>query len=324
MSHFFKNIFSIDNNYSDERTKIVLFGISFKLVKKQYAQLRKQNTFYYYKKNNIDITTLPPATGQIRNIQLANLALLKELDFVCKQCGLNYWLDAGTLIGSIRHKGFIPWDDDIDVGMLREDYNKIIAAFNKYSRNPDIYADFYRDPIHPSMYFIKVQHKKCKHLFVDIFPFDVYGKALSTDMQLKKTIEIKKIRKTLESNIEKISNVELKEKIDYLMKTQILMQDRPEILEESDCVWGIDFKHGWNNWFTNYNVIFPLKTIEFEGQHFSCLNDPNAFLTRVYGDYMAYPKKLRLGHNSYKTFTEEENKIVQDLIKGQGLQCETI
>ena len=143
---------------------LCIFNLRIKLAKREFVKKKKQNPYYYYKKNNVDITTLPPAVGQIRDIQLGNLALLKEFAYVCERAGLKYWLDAGTLIGAIRHKGFIPWDDDIDVGMIREDYNKIIDAFNKYSSNKDIYADYYRDTARPSMYFIKVQHKKCKYL----------------------------------------------------------------------------------------------------------------------------------------------------------------
>ena len=65
-----------------------LLGLKIKFPKSEYSKKKKESPYYYYKKNNIDITTLPPATGQLRDIQLANLALLKELDYVCKQNGL--------------------------------------------------------------------------------------------------------------------------------------------------------------------------------------------------------------------------------------------
>ena len=143
----------------------------------------------YYKKNNIDITTLLPAEGQIRDVQLATLSLLKDFDTICKQNDIRYWLDGGTLLGAIRHKGFVPWDDDIDTAMLREDYEQIIEAFEKYSRNPDIFVGHRYCPNKYNNYHLKVQHRKCPYIFVDIFPWDTYGKRLSIADQLEKTIE---------------------------------------------------------------------------------------------------------------------------------------
>ena len=310
----FKKIFSIDD-YSDERYMLTILGIKLRLQKNEFKKLRKQNPFYYYKKNNIDITTIPPAEGQIREVQLANLALLREMDYVCKENGLKYWIDAGTLIGALRHKGFIPWDDDIDTAMMREDYDKIIEAFDKSSRNPDIYADYFRDELSQGQYFIKVQHRKCPHVFVDIFPFDVYGPSMSVKEQLQRTKKVKNIIKYIKHSTNNLTtNEELKAKIDTLMSEKVLVNQIPEDIETSDLIWGINFHHRWNNWFTNYNVIFPLRTIMFEGYEFSCMNNPDVFLTRVYGNYMAYPKKITLGHNAYKKFSEEDKVILKELI----------
>lgn len=61
----------------------------------------------------------------IREIQLVNLQSLKKLDEICKKHGIKYWAAYGTLIGTIRHQGFIPWDDDLDIAMLHEDFDKL-------------------------------------------------------------------------------------------------------------------------------------------------------------------------------------------------------
>ena len=74
---------------------------------------------------------------------------------------------------------------------------------------------------------------------------------------------------------------------------------------ESNLVWGIEYNHKWNNWFTNHDVIFPLKSIVFEGKEYMSMNNPDAFLSRVYGNYMDYPDKITCGHSLYKCDDEE-------------------
>jgi len=312
---FLEKIFSI-KDYGETHKIMRLFGLKIKFPKSKYAKKKKESLYYYYKKNNIDIRTLPPATGQLRDIQLANLVLLKELDYVCKQNGLQYWLDGGTQIGVVRHKGFVPWDDDIDVGMLREDYERIIDAFNKFSRNPDIYADYFRGEKNHGQCIIKVLHKKCSHIFVDIFPFDFYGEKHSVDEQLKKTKEIKELRKAIENSCtQKTTKKEVIAKIKQIMAEKILINPIPEDKNESELVWGLEFNHTWKNWFTYYDVIFPLKEVEFEGMTFPCINNPDAFLSRLYGDYMSYPPKITMGHSMFIDLTEEEKKTIENLKK---------
>ncbi len=65
---------------------------------------------------------------RIEQVQAANLKVIKEVDRICRKHGIHYLLDAGTLIGAIRHHGFIPWDDDVDFAFLREEYEKFIKV----------------------------------------------------------------------------------------------------------------------------------------------------------------------------------------------------
>ena len=65
---------------------------------------------------------------ELKKFQLEILGVVADF---CEKNNIKYWIDSGTLLGAIRHKGYIPWDDDIDVGMLREDYNKFSKIFNE-------------------------------------------------------------------------------------------------------------------------------------------------------------------------------------------------
>lgn len=118
----------------------------------------------------------------IRETQDALLEIMTEFDRVCREYGLKYTLAAGTLLGAVRHKGFIPWDDDIDVYMPRPDYEKFIqlvsggGVFPDYltlskDRGTGTYYSFTK--ILDSRYKLKsANHIEVPHLFLDIFPVD--------------------------------------------------------------------------------------------------------------------------------------------------------
>lgn len=307
------NIFTIAtiSNYSETRNLITILGFKIKIAKREIAKERQENVFYQYKKDKIDITKVPQAQGLLRDIQLANLALLKELAYVCEKNNFKYILDAGTLLGAIRHKGFIPWDDDIDILMFREDYEKIVSVFKNTTRNSDIYAEYHRDKDTNSQYFIKIKHKKCPFLGVDIFPLDSYGKHLSLKEQLKATNKICKILKHLKKEINpNISNKETKTILTKTMKENILLSSANE---NGDFVYGVDFAHKLKNWFLDRDIVLPLRKIQFEDSEYTTVNKPKEFLKNIYGDYMKYPKKMKILHYSYKNLASEQLESIKKL-----------
>lgn len=307
------NIFTIAtiSNYSETRNLITILGFKIKIAKREIAKERQENVFYQYKKDKIDITKVPPAQGLLRDIQLANLALLKELAYVCEKNNFKYILDAGTLLGAIRHTGFIPWDDDIDILMFREDYEKIVSAFKNKTRDSDIYAEYHRDKDTNSQYFIKIKHKKCPFLGVDIFPLDSYGKHLSPKEQLIATNKICKILKHLKKEINpNISNKETKTILTKTIKEKILLSSANE---NGDFVYGVDFAHKLKNWFLDRDIVLPLRKIQFEDSKYTTVNKPKEFLKNIYGNYMKYPNKMKILHYSYKNLTSEQLETIKKL-----------
>lgn len=112
------------------------------------------------------------------------LCLLKRLDEVCKKYNLRYWLDGGSLLGAVRHKCFIPWDDDIDVVMPRKDYDKLSEISKLEFCYPYFYQDIYSENNYPG---IHSKIRDCRTtaisknwlfndinqgIFIDIFPMD--------------------------------------------------------------------------------------------------------------------------------------------------------
>lgn len=124
------------------------------------------------------------ANYDIRALQLRILDILLALDRVCNEHGLRYCICGGTMIGAVRHKGFIPWDDDLDVSMPRPDYEKLISHAREWLPEPYELVCPELDPAYP-LPFAKIQDASTtlierKHLYylggcyIDIFPFDAW------------------------------------------------------------------------------------------------------------------------------------------------------
>lgn len=303
---FLSKIFSIKNE-SELRLVVRVLGFKISLQRKSAKIKRMQQPFYEYVNKKLDITTVPPAVGTLRAVQLAGLAMLLDFDKLCKKHNIHYWLDGGTLMGAVRHKGFIPWDDDIDLGIFRDDYNRLISIINQNE------TDFYTF-CEKGTPFIKIKHRKSDIIFLDLFPVDKYGEIISVDEQIKETNRIKRIVQRLKRN-----NTYTIENIKNVIEKEILTNKTSAEKEKNQYVWGIDFCHSWKNWFTNYDVYFPFKTISFENFDFPCMNKPEDYLTRLYGNYMSYPKKLRIGHNGYKNHTNNEILVLETMMKKYAL-----
>ena len=129
-------------------------------------------------------TKVELSPSEFKRIQEMELELLIELDRVCRLHHINYVIWGGTMLGAIRHKGFIPWDEDADVAMLREDYEKFKLIVTDLTPSICFFQDNTTDPYYRWGYgklrrtgtkYVRLgqEHIKCQTgVFLDIFPYD--------------------------------------------------------------------------------------------------------------------------------------------------------
>lgn len=139
---------------------------------------------------------LTPA--QLRKLQLVELDILLELDRICREYDIHYFLCGGSLLGAVRHKGFIPWDDDADVGFLRSDYERFCQVFSQKADGAKYFLQTWKtDPHYRWSYgkirrlgteYIRTGQEHMKYvtgISIDIFPYD----ELPVDEELHKQVE---------------------------------------------------------------------------------------------------------------------------------------
>ncbi|MBO5948523.1 LicD family protein [bacterium] len=278
-----------------QENKHIIFnflGIKLKIKNPKYPLFKEMQ---FQKKliiDNIDITKLKPITGELRKDQLLCLNILQRTKKICDTNNLKYWLDSGTLLGAFRHKGFIPWDDDIDLCMLREDYNKILPLLKEEFKNDN---NFYlREKAFKSSCFqIRIRHKE-KNVGLDIFPVDFYTKSKLTDQEKKDiTNKIKKATKILKKKYKnkKINNEKIIEEKKEMLNIQnkIVLNNQKVNCENPALFFGIDFPSDAKELVFENNIVFPLKEIEFEGKIYLAPNNTEAYLKNFYSNYMEYP-----------------------------------
>lgn len=306
-----KYIFKVDTT-SSNNIVIYIFGIRIRHLKPGVKESAKQ-----FIQLDCPVTEIPPAVGTLRKIQLANLQMMKIFDKLCKENNLEYWLDFGNLLGAVRHKGFIPWDDDVDVSMMRDDYEKFIELF-KFSipEYKDLYLEFNNNG--KNKCFVKILHKKLPNIAVDIFPYDFYYKKLEESEKLSMT---KKIRQIIGRKSNKLLYPFFINNPDK-MRTRLLKQRDNEILNNNNVnktshpavFYGIDYPHLYDNYFFDYDKIFPLKNIKYEDAEFPCPNDTDFVLKQVFGDYMSLPDACYPRHTNTSGFKGDEEIALNNFI----------
>ena len=252
---------------------------------KYEVQLVKQkeevDTLYYFLNTFVSIESIKPAKGDLRKLQECDVLLLSILDKICEKYKLSYFMGWGTLLGAKRHKGFIPWDDDTDICMLREDYDRALNVLPGVFKELgfDVHVD---NKLPLASIGIGYKHYQTG-IWVDIFPFDCYkwnekcncSKNLEAEIAeyRKEYLELKKKNASLERVLNKKNNI----------LTGLSM------LKEANVLFYNTEFDGKIKIFDK-EKIFPLKKEKFENILLSAPCDIDKVLEIMYGkDYMKFP-----------------------------------
>lgn len=309
--NFLKRIFSIDTT-STNRTIIYIFGFKIRHIKSEVLGAKDK-----YVKLDCPVSEIPKATGVLRKIQLADLKLMEIFDKLCSENKLQYWIDFGNLLGAVRHGGFIPWDDDVDLGMMRDDYEKFIELFkNGVPDYPDLFLEFNNNG--KNKCFAKFLHKKLPNIQIDIFPYDYYFK--KTDDAGK--AEITKTLKSLMNNwfykaiflLLVARPNSMRRRFKRFTEKIILKGNHIDKTQEPTIFCGIDYPHPHKQLAFDYETIFPLKKIKYEDKEFWAPNNTDKMLTDEFGNYMELPDDCYPKHAADNDLPKEINEAINQFL----------
>ena len=266
----------------------------------------------------------------LKEIQDVSLEILKQVADLCEKQGLRYYLCWGTLLGAIRHKGFIPWDDDLDIMMPRPDYDKLmnyltdhkLPNLTLYNRRTCPEYPYMISRISDDRYILEMDNEKSVGMgvFIDVYPMDGMGFTLKEAKKLGKYTDLMSsfcyqatrkhfaietttslFRKLVKLPVFFFSKIIGKNRFQdsiekYVMKHKI---DYDSSVWVGDFVWlnGGEKEILKREWLDEY-IIVP-----FEQYSFRIPKQYDLALKQAFGDYMTLPpEEKRTGHHYYTAY----------------------
>lgn len=266
----------------------------------------------------------------IQEVQTISLEILQTIAEICEKEHLRYSLIYGTLIGAIRHQGFIPWDDDVDIMMPRPDYERLLEYLEEHSSeyvnlrvfNPNTCTEYpyMITRISDERYVIKMENEKAYGMgvFIDIYPYDGLGntkeEALKYGLKgdrlsslcyqstrehfaMETTVSI--LRKFIKFPVYILARICGKNFFQNRLQKLAGKKDYDASKYVGCVVW---LSGGYKDIFQK-NWFDKTKKVSFEQYEFRVPEEYDAVLRHIYGDYMQLPpEKDRVGHHYYKAY----------------------
>jgi len=242
------------------------------------------NTLHYLLNESIDITAIPPTKNKdLRIMQQCDALLLALFDKICKKYGLTYWLTYGTLLGAVRHKGFIPWDDDMDVAMPRAHFDKLLNILRSEFETSGFTVSDFNKPGY--LIGFGYQHQKTG-TWLDVFPVDVFPSAGRLD----------EIEDELKFKVDAYRKCYNKEYSSCDVEYFASQREKRFSCEGDYTILYHGLEYG-DYMFYGEKDVFPLTTMLFEGYELPVPCQYELYLKRIFGDYMSFPSKGILIHD---------------------------
>lgn len=259
---------------------------------------------------------------ELRKLQLLQLEISKEIKRICDKNGISYFLICGTLLGAVRHQGFIPWDDDMDIGMSARDYDRFLKLAPSQLDDRFFLQTDKTDP-DCGYVFAKVRllhtHMREKvtdglhindGIFVDIFPYDQISAKKADSLSYFKKLQLLGKMKMLKCsyNLNAITPNPVSRAVNHILKRVPVTRSR---IDEA-IVQTIRSAGGGNqniyvqrDGMFKGNFAFPGRLFErlvelpFEDTVFKAPGGYEEYLSRAYGDYMTLPSEAerQKGHS---------------------------
>jgi len=269
---------------------------------------------------------------ETRQVQARLLEILKVIDQVCREHHLTYYLLAGTMLGAVRHGGFIPWDDDADVGMPRTDYDQFVAHADEWL--PDGFElvsggktkgypyPFARVQDARSTYIMHRSYDFVGGLPIDLFPLDgMTGPSLSRSWHYFRYRRWRKILYLIHTDPYKHGKgfrSMLTLFLRKIFKAENVHRHLDDVRRQWDCqssplIADHDYKADKGAQpKENYGCPVP---ISFEGIMLMGVARPNAYLRHLYGDYMEIPKEIPSQNYRYLDLNKPWRQYMDELKK---------
>lgn len=259
----------------------------------------------------------------LEELKKVQIAILVEVANYCDKSQIKYWIDSGTLLGAIRHKGYIPWDDDIDIGMFREDYDKFIRSFNsevndkKYEvhsieTDPDFFLPIAKVYDTTTLLYEPDENGFRSCVNIDIF---VYDNAPDSDDEVKKMYDrrdrlrkrfaLQHRRKIVEKNpllkTTKILRSLINKAFFPPVKIDDMVMNAKYYVNEKTSRIG-NFV-GYVRFTCERELLNEFITVQFEDRFFKAPKKYDEWLKLLYGDYMQLPPlEKQVSHHSFKAY----------------------